>query len=83
MKEPTATPSADESLRACFIACDHILEGVVEQMAFCRAAREDGPGDWKEAAQRACDQIEFMALFVGVMQRALTDLRLVIPEERK
>ena len=63
MTEAFETPIPDESLKACFIAYDHIQEGIIEMMAFCSAASEHGPVEWQEEALKAHVAGEFVALF--------------------
>jgi hypothetical protein len=79
MSDTAATPSPDDSLRACFLAYDNMVDDLGHVMAFIQAASEDGPEEWKEAAQSAGDRMGFALAFLGVMQKALTDLRLATP----
>lgn len=83
MTDITETPKPDDSLKACFIAFDHIMEGVTDMMTFCAAARENGPVEWMEEANKAYQAGKFVALFLGVMQGGLTDLRIATPEVQK
>ena len=82
-KNDAENPPLNDSLRACFIACDHIEKGVDEMLAFCHAVKGDGTVEAQDWAVRACHHGFFAAEFVGALKRALTDLRLEIPEVGK
>lgn len=82
MTKDAKSPSSDESLRACFVATDEIVDGLVGVMAFLELVRDQGSEELRLEAQRAVTACEFMALFLGCLQRALADLRLVTPEDR-
>lgn len=83
MTEEAASPSSDESLRACFLATDEIVDGLMSMMAFSHRVQEQGSEELRREAQSAVIACEFMALFLGCLQRALADLRLVTPEDRR
>lgn len=74
-----ASMTPDASLRHAFVAADAMFSTVIEM-----AQVAEGWGtelfDADAALAGMCGGVKNMALYVGVLRRALTELRLAIPE---
>lgn len=78
--------SADDAIKTLFWATDLLVKELPVILAFTTTFSEfgdelriEGMGD---EGRKATKTVEGMALLIGIIQGRLTDLRLLIPEER-